>query len=524
MDATHDFQPDAERPLPLSLEEALGQPGASQAAACAEDSEPAGPANALWDSAPEMGKWMADAHLAGADAKVEYRIEGWLAERGTSVWFGAGSTGKTQLMLWMAAMVASRPEDRPEQIWLGGRIHGTGHVLVLTAEDTREQIMGRLKDVVTYSMGQDGAARSRTCSRLHVMPFLSMSEKEFKLPNPSLLALDKERVWGPSEVMLEIRRYISEWNRLHPDEEDRIVGVVMDSATSMSGFDSLDAQATTNFFFYLGRLCERLRIFWVVIGHTPKTTTIPRRSVRETAASRLRGVAMWTTAPRLTVEVRLAQEWHERGRVHVEAPALRNWLGDRVDRRNLLVVYVAKANLKGAWKDERYLARLPRGAFIDVTDQPDEALLSGLFEDGAQAQPVLHHGGSAAQSLSSQAAPRTTPRARRRSAGRPRGTPADFAPGTDYVEALIGETHEDCPTGTRVSANRLQGVVVARRATEPRAALVTSAHGGGKVAARLGSINWHLDQLVGRGLLSKRGRHYLISGARPDDEVAILDA
>ena len=421
-------------------------------------------------------------------------------------------------------MVACRPEDRPEQIWLGGRIHGTGHVLVLTAEDTREQIMGRLKDVVTYSMGQDDAARLRTCARLHVMPFLSMSEDEFRLSNPSLLEIDKERVWGPSQVMLEIRRYISEWNRLHPADEDRIIGVVMDSATSMSGFDSLDAQATTNFFFYLGRLCERLRVFWAVIGHTPKTLTIPRRSIRETAVSRLRGVAMWTTAPRLTVEVRLAQEWHERGRVHVEAPTLRAWLGDRVERRNLLVVYVAKANLKGAWKDERYLARLPRGAFVDVTDQPDDVLLSGLLDCEAGAPcvapshaPMVDIGGA----WSGERGKRT---ADLRPTGRPRREASDFASGTQFIVELVGEVHAGCQPGTRVSANRLYGLANARRSTESRAVLVTSAHGGAKVEARVGSINWHLDQLIGLGKLSKRGRHYLIADTRSDGEGSPADS
>ncbi len=343
-------------------------PGAPAGDAVGDDAR-SGPSSPKWDSEPAARKWLADGHLDGADGKVEWRVQGWLAETGTSVWYGAGSTGKTQLMLWMAAMIASRPEDRHEQIWLGARIKGTGHVLILTAEDTREQIMMRLRDVVTHSMRQDGPARQRTCSRLHIMPFLSMSEREFRHPNPSLLQQDKERVWGPSDVMLEIERYVREWNRLHPDEEERIVGVVMDSATSMAGFDSLDAQATTNFFFYLGRLCERLRIFWAVIGHTPKVTSIPRLTARETATSRLRGVAMWTTAPRLTVEVRLIQEWRKGVRVDPEAPALRAWLGGHVRKENILVVYVARLRALGDLN--RMLAR-PVPAAADAAEEVGE--------------------------------------------------------------------------------------------------------------------------------------------------------
>lgn len=513
VDASHNFKADGWEP-------ADGEAGAGSrrprptARADRRKTDP-DPERRRWDSLPESGKWLAHGHLAGADAKVDYRIDGWLAERGTSVWFGAGSTGKTQLMLWMAAMIASHPEDRREQTWLGGAIRGTGHVLILTAEDTREQIIGRLRDVVTHSMGQDEAARERTCARLHVMPFLSMSEDEFKLPNPSLLELDDTRVWSPSPVMLEIRRYVEEWNRLNRVPEDQIVGVVMDSATSMSGFDSLDAQATTNFFFYLGRLCENLRIFWAVIGHTPKTTSIPRNSARETAPSRLRGVAMWTTAPRLTVEVRLIQEWRVGRSVHREAPALRDWLGDRVSKENLLVVYVAKANLKGARKEERFLARMSRGAFIDVTDQPDEVLSSGAL--GACGEPGTIVGVGTTPRWgppSSAGSPISTTRAPR--LGRPRVDPADYARGTDLVLELIREGYAASGAEQRVSANRLRASLAARIGADPRTSFVTSASGGGKSAPRPGAINWHLDQLREKGVLHKHGRYFhLPAGTGP---------
>ena len=241
------------------------------------------PLNPNWNSYPETSRWLANDHfLARASDKLPWCIQGWLAGTGTSVWYGAGSTGKTQLMLWMAAMVASSVEDGQERTWMGAKIHGTGHVLVLTAEDTLEQIMKRLRDVVTHTMGQDGPRRVNTLKRLHVMPFLSMSKRDFDHPNPSLFEQDKTRVWGPSPVMHEIERYILEWNRLHPDDDDRIIGVVMDSATSMAGFDSLDAPATTNFFFYLGRLCERLRIFWAVDG-TARTGCCGSPSMQSTS-------------------------------------------------------------------------------------------------------------------------------------------------------------------------------------------------------------------------------------------------
>lgn len=474
------------------------------------------PVSPDWDSYPTTDTWLADRHLGAASARPSYRIEGWLAETGTSVWFGAGSTGKTQLMLWMAAMVASRREDRREHVWLGGRINGTGHVLVLTAEDTRDQIISRLKDVVEHALGQDREASRRTCRRIHIMPFLSMSEDEFKHRNPSLFEqTPKDRHWEASAVMEEVRRYVRDWNQAQDDPEDRIVGVVMDSATSMSGFDSLDAQATTNFFFYLGRLCERLRIFWAIIGHTPKTTTLTRKTYRATAPSRLRGVAMWTTAPRLTVEVRLSQAWREGRKTTQEGQEHLDWLPGSWKPDNLLIVYVAKANLKHASKAERILARQRHGAFVDVTDMPEEALtdgsLAGWEEDpdvGAAAEPHIN-----APARASVRATSPHSASKRRAAGRPKGDPAAFAPGTALVMELIHELQSEANCDGGLSANRIFGIARARRASDPRAALVGTAHS----ATRLGAINWHLDQLETNGLIERRGgRYYALEEDRAD--------
>lgn len=533
MDATHRFDivPDLHVGEPG---EAYGQGGAVPHQADAEEHQADAeeqqaelkPSSDRWNSRPDTAMWLAEHHVARADSIVRYRIQGWLAECGTSVWFGAGSTGKTQLMLWMAAMIASRPEDRPEQTWLGGRINGTGHVLILTAEDTREQIVGRLKDVITYSMGQDSQTRLRTCARIHIMPFLSMPEGEFDHPNPSLFQQNKDRGWETTDVLKEVRRYISEWNRTHEVDEDRIIGVVMDSATSMSGFDSLDAQATTNFFFYLGRLCERLRLFWAIIGHTPKTTMVARHTYRATAASRLRGVAMWTTAPRLTVEVRLVQDWRERNKAVREAAHIRDWLGNRVKREDLLTVYVAKANLKGASRDERYLARMHRGAFVDVTDQPDEVLWSGVLDrpcEEAAGVSAVDQPADADDASSGSGRASSLVAGRSPGAGRPKADPATFADGTALVLEVLNRTYSEPGPDQRVSANRLMTVISRSRETEPRAALVTSASGGGRLPARVGAINWHLDQLEAIGILRKLGRHYHLTTSAFDNSVFHLE-
>lgn len=449
-----------------------------------------------WDSQPETDKWLASHHFDSATPKIPFRIDGWLAQRGTAVWYGAGSTGKTQLLLWMAAMIASRPQHRPKPTWLGGTVNGTGHVLILTAEDARPQIIGRLRDIVQNTMHQDADAAHETCSRLHVMPFISMTEGEFKHPNASLLRYGDDRVWRPSEVMKEVRHYITAWNERHDDPEDRIVGVVMDSATSMAGFDSMEGEATTNFFFYLGRLCEALGIFFTIIGHVPKAAFVPQKDPWGTAAARLRGVAMWTTAPRMAVEVRLLQEWGKRPEGHERAD-LRKMFPE-LKRHDFLVVYAAKANLLDVCRDPRYLIRNAAGAFEEV--ELAQAPPADAAQDG---EPQPHRA----------RATRAKPRAASAAPARALLAEPDYAPGTDLVMRVLRITYPDLKDGQLVAADRVMATIKALHEEEPLAArhLVGSASGGGKTGARLGSIGWHFQKLEEQGVLTKHNsRHFFV--------------
>ncbi len=453
-----------------------------------------------WDSQPETDKWLASHHFENATPSIPFRIDGWLAERGTAVWFGAGSTGKTQLLLWMAAMIASQPEHR-QPTWLGGTINGTGHVLILTAEDTRSQIVGRLRDIVQNTMHQDAATAASTCRRLHVMPFLSMTEEEFDHPNASLLRFGEDRIWRPSGVMEEVRRYITGWNDRHDKPEDRIVGVVMDSATSMAGFDGMEGEATTNFFFYLGRLCEALGIFFTIIGHVPKAAFVPRKDPWGSAAARLRGVAMWTTAPRMAVEVRLIQEWREKRHTHYEQKGLRDLFPD-LDRKDFVVVYAAKANLLGVCHEPRYLIRDQQGAFQEVTP-PDIPYPNGaeVVEPQRPAQHVKR-----APRVGSTPVDKSKPRER------------DYTPGTDLVMHVITIAYPDLTEGRPVIANHVMKTLKAMHAEQPLPArmLVTTASSGGKNKARDGSIGWHFQKLEERGVLVKRNsRHFFLGWPTP---------
>lgn len=438
------------------------------------------PFDPAWTSLLSPERWRGSMRLASDTTPRDFLIDGWLPTQGTSVWFGAGSTGKTQLMLWMAATIASREQRRT---WLGGEVRRSGHVLVLTAEDSEQHVRGRIEGIVRHTLGQSDEVAEDTCARLHVMAFLSMAEHEYRHPNASLFE-NPDRLWRPTAVLEGVRRYIEEWNAR--EDEDPILGVVMDSATSMCGFDSMDGHATTNFFFYLGRLCETLGIFWAIIGHVPKSAVIQKRDTRAGAANRLRGVTMWTTAPRLVVEVRQLHEWREEKKLRREHPALRDALPE-VRREDLLVVYAAKTNLKGVEGDERYLKREEFGAFQDVTALVPHPHSTTAIADIAASVPL---------------APETA-----------RPAAKDHGEGTDAVVHLIDAVYPSKTAGTLVAAQRLYDALQSLPAElrPPGADAVTSPNGGGKTQARPGSVTWHMDRLVDRGWLVKKTGRYRVA-------------
>ncbi len=263
----------------------------------------------------------------------------------------------------------------------------------------------------------------------------------------------------------------------------------------MAGFDSLDALATTNFFFYLGRVCERLRIFWSIIGHTPKSAPIPKHNARATATSRLRGVAMWTTAPRMTVEVRHIQEWGSDPKKKVqEEPELRTRLPQHFRKEDILVVCVAKANLLGAHREERFLVRSGKGAFVDVTDGNEGLSPEDLISPPDKAVPSAP---SPAIEDDTTSAVEAKP-----SATVSKQDDTDYSAGTELVVDLLRMTYQDIEVGQKISANRLY--LEMRQWCDipltPAAKLVKKPWGGGKKPARLGGVNWHLDRLCDRGL------------------------
>lgn len=307
---------------------------------------------------------------ATPDPAHDYVIDGILPTTGASVWFGAGSVGKTQLLLWMAAHLAA-PESTGITHWLGRQIRRRGHILVLSAEDLREHLHGRLRSVIGTIASTTSAVLDplELTSRIHVLPFLSLELDEFQGASPALFRRGLGGQWGPSPLLRDVERFIDHWNTRQPPGE-RIVGVILDSAVSMAGFDLAHGEATTSFLFHINRTARRQNVFWAVIGHTPKSVASDPANPQSGAVGRLRGSAMWSTSPRTVVEVRTATRDSDLAMARSLHPGLQS--------RDLIQISVVKANSKGADFRTRTLRRLADGAFED---------LSAAVQDAGDAMP-----------------------------------------------------------------------------------------------------------------------------------------
>lgn len=203
-----------------------------------------------------------------------------------------------------------------------------------------------------------------------------MTETEFPHDAPTLFAKGLAAPgWRPHQRLEGIRYFIEEHNRRvnekNGPDEDRIVGVLMDSATSMAGFETTDSGGATSLLFYLNRMCRALDVFWAIIGHTQKQPEIDSSRPRANSVARLRGSAMWSTAPRMVVEVRLACD--TRAKSGFQESSLVKRVKPDVAPRDILVVDVAKANVPVPNPEPRYLVRQEGAILVDVTDEVAKA-------------------------------------------------------------------------------------------------------------------------------------------------------
>lgn len=429
-----------------------------------------------WVRKALQGKFAA-AGAYDADHPMEWTVIDWLPRTGASVWFGPGATGKTQLLLSLALSLAGQGDERP-RAWLGAKIARRGQILVLSAEDTHEHLLKRLGRLAKALYPQAAEDARRACSRIHLMSFLSMSENEFPQDAPTLFRRSPAKGWEPHERLLGIRHFIEEYNRpLAEDSDERIIGVVMDSATSMAGFESTDSDAATNLFFYLNRMCRKLDIFWSIIGHTQKAPNVDPARPRANSVARLRGSAMWSTAPRMVVEVRPACDVPpKKGPRRSETSPFRKVRPGALSR-DMLIVDVAKANVPIGSHEPRYLIRNEDGVLEDVSAEVLE-VLAKPEEDRQPANDETHDGVRTNAEIES----------------------FRLEAVAEFVRRAVGTE-----PGTRVVRDKLNTLLPRFSGEVEHLRDVTETRGNAD-NPRPRSLGLYLNQLVALGVLEQRGR------------------
>lgn len=174
-------------------------------------------ATSLAEDAIHTGRWLEQAKSGdyrardiGTSHPQRWAIEGLLPSTGAAMVFGAGGVGKTQLLTWLAAHLAATG-DGASEYWLGAPIRRRGQIMLLSAEDLREQLLGRLASILRAIAREGAAVDAATLGeRIHLLP---------------------------SDTLRGVEEFSAAWNDEH-DEADHIIGMILDSAVSMVGFTS----------------------------------------------------------------------------------------------------------------------------------------------------------------------------------------------------------------------------------------------------------------------------------------------
>ena len=425
-----------------------------------------------WTVRARQGAYSAEAAAIG-NYDMDWAVEGLLPATGTSVWFGTGSTGKTQLLLWLAAHIVARSPKRPKR-WLGADVRVCGQILVLSAEDLREHLFQRVGAIARWmEVDPDGSRvdAEDVCRRIHVMPFLSMTNAEFDELNPALFERGAEGRWQPTSTLNHIERFIDEWNSNAISEgrpEDRFVGVILDSAVSMAGFEMSQSEATSNFLFHLNRMSRRQNMFWAIIGHTPKDAG---KKIDDPAIERLRGSAMWSTTPRTVIEVRTAGSGDNTADVLASFPEL--------SERDIVFVSTAKANSMDADLKPRALRRVFDGPFVDISES-----FPTVFEKLSAKTPDFVDRGSVSEPLDQSAA---------------------WLAIVDLVEIIDKKKNEDGFTRSDLEEEfqKRVSVMPALKGVSPNA--------DGKYSKRNFSLAWYIFKLKDIGAIEQRQNKFRAS-------------
>jgi len=436
-------------------------------------------------------------------AKIDggWAIEGLVPATQTAVWFGESGIGKTMIELWKALCIAARGPNAPSH-WCGQPILKRGIVIIYSGEDTLEEGRERLRDMAEGLMGLRGDELQDTIERVVFINPAYLDDDEFTGFDPVLFEKGRNGKWRPSGNAEGILASIEQINSEATQADEKVVGIIIDSATSVAGFDAMEGEAVSRFFFWATRICNRYGIFALVLGHIAQKAKIDPYAPEHRARYRLRGVVVWVTAPRLVVEVRVPlglnatkKAWSESmeaiGRGIITKP------------EQALTVAVVKANGKDACRRKLWLRWSRDHVFTDVTNALNGVARSKEQFDDFQKQAKIEKAAASGQ------------------------TQAEHIDRNDASEAVLAMCQHLAAGGKPFTITALHQLRKKADWIKEHPVLSSDDDKGGMKPkdggidnndARPGSVKWHVDKLIATGELIKVKGGFALAGAEAEVE------
>ena len=241
---------------------------------------------------PRLADWFSGEAYLGEAPEQQWLVDGVLPLGAPCLLVASGGTGKGMLALDLGLRVAGNPMQGidlnygPGDTWLGGEVTAHGSVVILSSEDTRDDIHRRLE-----SMDEDGSRRAAARGRLAIVP----------LPNTG----------GP--VTLIRSRGFSQGYETTPEYDDlvrqlcRIPDLKLINIDPLAAFVACDINADPQAGAFtqgvLAQLAERTGATVLVAHHMAKALATMKDASPESARLAIRGTTALVDGVRLAIAI-----------------------------------------------------------------------------------------------------------------------------------------------------------------------------------------------------------------------------
>jgi hypothetical protein len=322
----------------------------------AEESDDAPPPPAVIPDTNRLLGWSAARWTMGEKPTRKWIVLGLVAVRKSHLLVAEGGAGKTFAALELAMKVAA---PRYGDKWLGQPIDqaNCGTVVVLTAEDDRDEIHIRMAD-----MDPDGSRRRTAGDRLIVIPLLEAGG--------AMRLVMRNKDTGEAVATPSYETALA-WMKEIPD----LRLVVFDTLASTMHGEENSAMVAQEWAYAAQRICSDCGAAYMALHHMRKSD----RNRRKDAPPRtlddirddIRGSNALIGALRMALVIWQPDDWAEQQEA----------MGWKPQRHKLWSFGVAKANNPEAMRGVRTLVRNHYGALVDAAAEVEKAKISAEERD-----------------------------------------------------------------------------------------------------------------------------------------------